>query len=160
MTNNDKHGFSLDGDLSKKPLLFCEEGILKGVSSKILHSRYGEFTFGSIYDPISDSIGDCLIDLEKEYTPGLATSLIDENLKVDPGSNGLRLRAPEFQSSEVQELINTYLSNVVNESRTKTNKKVDRREDYLENLIMSIAEQCNIREIPAAIAIFLPNKKY
>ena len=140
-------------------LLLCEEGILKGVNSNILRSKYGEFTFGSFYDPISNTLGNCLIDLENEYTPGLVKSLIDETLKVDPGSNYLRLRAPEFQSSEVQELINRYLANSVNESAAVINSRPAQEDEYLENLIMTIAEQCNLREIPAAIAILFPKKK-
>ena len=156
----DKEAFHLEENQVQKPLLLCEEGILKGVNPNILRSKIGKFTFGSLYDPITDSLGDCLIDLEHEYTPGLIKSLINENLKVDPGSNYLRLRAPRFQSLEVQELINNYLDNVDNDSEPTINQHSGQKSDYLENLIMSIAEQCNIREIPAAIAIFLPNKKY
>ena len=110
MSQQEKLNLTSELNGSDRNLLLCEEGILKGVNSNILRSKYGEFTFGSFYDPISDTLGNCLIDLENEYTPGLAKSLIDETLKVDPGSNYLRLRAPEFQSSEVQELINSYLA--------------------------------------------------
>ena len=159
MSEQEKLNLTPELNGSDRNLLLCEEGILKGVSPHILRSKYGEFTFGSFYDPISDTLGNCLIDLENEYTPGLAKSLIDETLKVDPGSNYLRLRAPEFQSSEVQELINSYLANAVTEPGAVINSQPGQRDDYLENLIMSIAEQCNVREIPAAIAIFLPNKK-
>ena len=160
MPNIEKQNSSQKGNGSEKSLLLCQEGILKGVSPNILRSKYGEFTFASFYDPIADSFGDCLIDLEKEYTLGLVESLIDKKLKVDPGSSYLRLRAPEFQSLEVQELIESYLSDVVNQSREQSNSQFGLKDDYLENLIMSIAEQCNVREIPAAIAIFLPNKKF
>ena len=158
MSHQEKLNLTPELNGSDRNLLLCEEGILKGVNSNILRSKYGEFTFGSFYDPISDTLGNCLIDLENEYTPGLVKSLIDETLKVDPGSNYLRLRAPEFQSSEVQELINSYLANTV-ASGAVINSQPGQGDDYLENLIMSIAEQCNVREIPAAIAIFLPNKK-
>jgi hypothetical protein len=95
----------------------------------------------------------------------LVKTLIGETLKVYPCSNYLRLRAPEFQSLEVQELINSYLSNEVAkasevaEASETINPPPVQSDDYLENLIMSIAEQCNAKEIPAAIAIFLPNKK-
>jgi hypothetical protein len=89
----------------------------------------------------------------------LVNALIGETLKVDPGSNYSRLRAPEFQSLEVQELINSYLTNEVTQSSATINSSSAHGDDYLENLIMSIAEQCNAKEIPAAIAIFLPNKK-
>ena len=50
-------------------------------------------------------------------------------------------------------------ANAVTEPGAVINSQPGQRDDYLENLIMSIAEQCNVREIPAAIAIFLPNKK-
>ena len=159
MSHQEKLNLTPELNGSDRNLLLCEEGILKGVNSNILRSKYGEFTFGSFYDPISDTLGNCLIDLENEYTPGLVKSLIDETLKVDPGSNYLRLRAPEFQSSEVQELINSYLANTVSSGAVINSQPGQGDDDYLENLIMSIAEQCNVREIPAAIAIFLPNKK-
>ena len=159
MTQTNKDDLSLEGNLPTKQLLLCEQGILKGVSSPILHSKIGKFIFASVYDPISDSLGDCLIDLETEYTLGLVKTLIDETLKVYPCSNYLRLRAPESQSLEVQEIISNYLANEVAESSETINPSPVQGDDYLENLIMSIAEQCNLREIPAAIAIFLPNKK-
>ena len=159
MSQQEKLNLTPELNGSDRNLLLCEEGILKGVNSNILRSKYGEFTFGSFYDPISNTLGNCLIDLENEYTPGLVKSLIDETLKVDPGSNYLRLRAPEFQSSEVQELINRYLANSVNESAAVINSRPAQEDEYLENLIMTIAEQCNLREIPAAIAILFPKKK-
>ena len=159
MTQTNKDDLSLEGNLPTKQLLLCEQGILKGVSSPILYSKIGKFIFASVYDPISDSLGDCLIDLETDYTLGLVNALIGETLKVDPGSNYSRLRAPEFQSLEVQELIKSYLTNEVTQSSATINSSSAHGDDYLENLIMSIAEQCNAKEIPAAIAIFLPNKK-
>ena len=159
VTQTNKDDLSLEGNLPTKQLLLCEQGILKGVSSPILYSKIGKFIFASVYDPISDSLGDCLIDLETEYTLGFVKTLIDETLKVYPCSNYLRLRAPESQSLEVQEIISNYLANEVAESSETINPPPVQGDDYLENLIMSIAEQCHAKEIPAAIAIFLPNKK-
>ena len=159
MINIENHNPLSEENATTKQLLLCEKGILKGVGSNILYSKIGKFIFASMYDPVSGSLGDCLIDLETDYTLGLVNALIGETLKVDPGSNYLRLRAPEFQSLEVQELINSYLTNEVAESSETINPPPVQGDDYLENLIMSIAEQCNLREIPAAIAIFLPNKK-
>ena len=159
VTQTNKDDLSLEGNSPTKQLLLCEQGILKEVSSPILYSKIGKFIFASVYDPISDSLGDCLIDLETEYTLGLVKTLIDETLKVYPCSNYLRLRAPESQSLEVQEIISNYLANEVAESSETINTPPVQGDDYLENLIMSIAEQCNAKEIPAAIAIFLPNKK-
>ena len=165
MTKTNKDDLTPEGNLPTKQLLLCEQGILKEVCSPILYSKIGKFIFALVYDPISDSLGDCLIDLETEYSLGLVKTLIGETLKVYPCSNYLRLRAPEFQSLEVQELINSYLSNEVAkasevaEASETINPPLVQSDDYLENLIMSIAEQCNAKEIPAAIAIFLPNKK-
>ena len=159
MTHNENNNLSPEGNVTTKQLLLCEKVILKGVGSNVLHSKIGKFIFAPIYDPVSDSLGDCLIDLETDYTLGLVNALIGETLKVDPGSNYLRLRAPEFQPLEVQELINSYLSSEVAEASETINPPPVQSDDYLENLIMSIAEQCNAKEIPAAIAIFLPNKK-
>ncbi len=159
MTHPEQNSLFTQSNESDKHLLLCHEGILKGVSEKVLRSDYGDFTFGSIYDPLSGSIGDCLIDLEKEYTLTLAKSLIDLNLKVEPGSNHLRLRAPVFQSLEVQELVNNYFAKEVNESNGPISSNQYQKEDYLENVIMSIAEQCKLRDIPAALAIFLPTNK-
>ena len=159
VTQTNKDDLPLEGNLPTKQLLLCEEGILKEICSPILYSKIGKFIFALVYDPISDSLGDCLIDLETEYSLGLVKTLIGETLKVYPCSNYLRLRAPEFQSLEVQELINTYLSSEVAETSETINPPPVQSDDYLENLIMSIAEQCNAKEIPAAIAIFLPNKK-
>ena len=160
MINTENNNPSPEENFPAKQLLLCDKVILKGVGSNVLHSKIGKFIFAPIYDPVSDSLGDCLIDLETDYTLGLVNALIGETVKVDPGSSYLRLRAPEFQSSEVQELIESYLSDVVNQSREQSNSQFGLKDDYLENLIMSIAEQCNVREIPAAIAIFLPNKKF
>ena len=159
VTQTNKDDLSQEGNFPTKQLLLCEQGILKEVCSPILCSKIGKFIFALVYDPISDSLGDCLIDLETEYTLELVKTLIGETLKVYPCSNYLRLRAPEFQSFEVQEIINSYLTNEVAESSETINPPPVQGDDYLENLIMSIAEQCNLREIPAAIAIFLPNKK-
>ena len=159
MTQTNKDDLSQEGNFPTKQLLLCEQGILKEVCSPILYSKIGKFIFALVYDPISDSLGDCLIDLETEYTLELVKTLVGKTLKVYPCSNYLRLRAPEFQSFEVQEIINSYLTNEVAESSETINPPPVQGDDYLENLIMSIAEQCNLREIPAAIAIFLPNKK-
>ena len=159
MSKTENQNFSSEGNRPISTLLLCGEGLLKGVSSNKLRSKLGDFTFGSIYDPISDSIGDCLIDLENEYTHGLVKSLIGETLKVEPGSSYLRLKAPEFQAPKVKELINSYLANAVTESSEIINPQSAQGDDYLENLVMTIAEQCNLRKIPAAIAIFLPNRK-
>jgi hypothetical protein len=159
VTQTNKDDLSLEGNLPTKQLLLCEQGILKEVCSPILYSKIGKFIFALVYDPISDSLGDCLIDLETEYSLGLVKTLIGETLKVYPCSNYLRLRAPEFQSLEVQKIISNYLANEVAESSETINPPPVQSDDYLENLIMSIAEQCNAKEIPAAIAIFLPNKK-
>ena len=159
MIKTENNNPSPEENLPTKQLLFCEEGTLKEICSPILYSKIGKFIFALVYDPISDSLGDCLIDLETEYSLGLVKTLIGETLKVYPCSNYLRLRAPEFQSLEVQELINSYLTNEVNQSSATINSSSAQGDDYLENLIMSIAEQCNAKEIPAAIAIFLPNKK-
>ena len=159
MINNENHNLSPEGNVTTKQLLLCDKAILKGVGSNVLHSKIGKFIFAPIYDPVSDLLGECLIDLETDYTLGLVNALIGETLKVDPGSNYSRLRAPEFQSLEVQELINSYLSSEVAEAGETINSPPVQSDDYLENLIMSIAEQCNAKEIPAAIAIFLPNKK-
>ena len=159
MINTENNNPSPDENLPAKQLLLCDKVILKGVGSNVLHSKIGKFIFAPIYDPISDSLGDCLIDLETDYTLGLVNALIGETLKVDPGSSYLRLRAPEFQTSEVQELINRYLANSVNESGAVINSQPAQEDEYLENLIMTIAEQCNLREIPAAIAILFPKKK-
>ena len=159
MINTENNNLSPEENLPAKQLLLCDKVILKGVGSNVLHSKIGKFIFALVYDPISDSLGDCLIDLETEYSLGLVKTLIGETLKVYPCSNYLRLRAPEFQSLEVQEIISNYLANEVAESSETINPSPVQGDDYLENLIMSIAEQCNLREIPAAIAIFLPNKK-
>ena len=159
MTKTNKDDFTPEGNLPAKQLLLCDKVILKGVGSNVLHSKIGKFIFAPIYDPLSDSLGDCLIDLETDYTLGIVNALIGETLKVDPGSSYLRLRAPEFQTSEVQELINRYLANSVNESGAVINSQPVQEDEYLENLIMTIAEQCNLREIPAAIAILFPKKK-
>ena len=159
MINTENNNPSPEENLPTKQLLLCEEGTLKEICSPILYSKIGKFIFALVYDPISDSLGDCLIDLETEYSLGLVKTLIGENLKVYPCSNYLRLRAPEFQSLEVQELINSYLSSEVAEASETINPPPVQSDHYLDNLIMSIAEQCNAKEIPAAIAIFLPNKK-
>ena len=159
MINTENNNPSPEENFPAKQLLLCDKVILKGVGSNVLHSKIGKFIFAPIYDPVSDSLGDCLIDLETDYTLGLVNALIGETLKVDPGSSYLRLRAPEFQTSEVQELINRYLANSVNESGAVINSQPAQEDEYLENLIMTIAEQCNLREIPAAIAILFPKKK-
>lgn len=159
MINTENNNSSPEENLPPKQLLLCDKVILKGVGSNVLHSKIGKFIFAPIYDPVSDSLGDCLIDLETDYTLGLVNALIGETLKVDPGSSYLRLRAPEFQTSEVQELINSYLANSVNESAAVINSRPAQEDEYLENLIMTIAEQCNAKEIPAAIAILFPKKK-
>ena len=96
VNQTNKDDLSLEGNLPTKQLLLCEQGILKEVCSPILYSKIGKFIFALVYDPISDSLGDCLIDLETEYSLGLVKTLIGETLKVYPCSNYLRLRAPEF----------------------------------------------------------------
>ena len=67
MTQTNKDDLPLEGNLPTKQLLLCEEGILKEICSPILYSKIGKFFFALVYDPISDSLGDCLIDLETEY---------------------------------------------------------------------------------------------
>ena len=142
MINTENNNPSPEENLPAKQLLLCDKVILKGVGSNVLHSKIGKFIFALVYDPISDSLGDCLIDLETEYSLGLVKTLIGETLEVYPCSNYLRLRAPEFQSLEVQELINSYLSNEVAkasevaEASETINPPLVQSDDYLENLII------------------------
>ena len=57
MSQQEKLNLTPELNSSDRNLLLCEEGILKGVISNILRSKYGEFTFGSFLGPIGTGVG-------------------------------------------------------------------------------------------------------
>lgn len=155
-TNLEKN--KLDEESSENKFLIIESGILKSVSSKTFTSQYGLFTFGAFFDPISGATTDCLIDLEKDYKLSTIKDLIGETLKVEPKSDCPRLKAPYYQTAEIQEVIAESLKKAFNNDNHEFKCLENQQQNNLENFVLSLTDRCNKLGIPVALAVLFPHQ--
>ena len=148
----------LDEEFSKNKFLIIESGILKSVSSKTFTSKYGLFTFGKFFDPISGATTDCLIDLEKDYELSTVKDLIGSTLKIEPKSDFPRLKAPYYQTNEIQELIAASLGKAFENKDSEFKNLESQQLNKLENFVLTLTERCNKLRIPLALAVLFPDQ--
>jgi len=154
MTFTQQKSFSFN----EENLPLFTSGILKSVDTRVRSSSRGDYIFGSIYNIETKKLAPVLIDLEKDYSLNSIKLIIDETISVEPTSNGLRLRPPSYQSEKVQEIL-------VNDFKeTKNNNELSKiiessvNQNSIEEIVMTVASECQKLGIDAAIAVLLTKK--
>tara|TARA_B100000212_G_C27010079_1_gene378707 strand:+ start:27 stop:503 length:477 start_codon:yes stop_codon:yes gene_type:complete len=153
LKNNNIYSDNSCGNLS----LFTS-GILKSVDTRVRSSSIGNYIFGSVFNIETKKLAPVLIDLEKDYSLNSVQLIIDETISVEPTSNGLRLRPPSYQSELIQELL--IKEEKVSESLNKisTDGQSSGNQNSIEQIVMTVANQCHKLGIDAAVAILFPKK--
>ena len=154
MTFTQQKSFSFN----EENLPLFTSGILKSVDTRVRSSSRGDYIFGSIYNIETKKLAPVLIDLEKDYSLNSIKLIIDETISVEPTSNGLRLKPPCFQSKIVQEIL-------LNDSKeTENNNELSKiiessvNQNSIEEIVMTVASECQKLGIDAAIAVLLTKK--
>ncbi len=154
MTFTQQKSFSFN----EENLPLFTSGILKSVDTRVRSSSRGDYIFGSVYNIETKKLAPVLIDLEKDYSLNSIKLIIDETISVEPTSNGLRLRPPSYQSEKVQEIL-------VNDFKeTKNNNELSKiiessvNQNSIEEIVMTVASECQKLGIDAAIAVLLTKK--
>ena len=133
-------------------------GVLKSVDTRVRSCSRGDYIFGSVFNIETKKLASVLIDLEKDYSLNSIQLIIDQNISVEPTSNGLRLKPPCFQSEKVQEILFN------NSKETEHNNKLSKinsssvNQNSIEEVVMSVACECQKLGIDAAIAVLISKK--
>ena len=158
MANETLKNNNIYSDNSCGNLPLFTSGILKSVDTRVRSSSIGNYIFGSVFNIETKKLAPVLIDLEKDYSLNSVQLIIDETISVEPTSNGLRLRPPSYQSEKVQEIL-------VNDFKeTKNNNELSKiiessvNQNSIEEIVMTVASECQKLGIDAAIAVLLTKK--
>ncbi len=158
MANETLKDNNIYSDNSCGNLPLFTSGILKSVDTRIRSSSMGNYTFGSVFNIETKKLAPVLIDLAKDYSFNSVQLIVDETISVEPTSNGLRLRPPSYQSEKVQEIL-------VNDFKeTKNNNELSKiiessvNQNSIEEIVMTVASECQKLGIDAAIAVLLTKK--